>query len=61
MYGANEVVPFQSLRINRRQSRHAEQVAEKGRIEGENEAHIPQGLKPDDDLIGFGGTTEVVP
>jgi len=39
----------------------AEQVAERGRIEGENEAHIPQGLKPDDDLIGFGGTTEVVP
>jgi len=39
----------------------AKQAAEKGRIESEIEARIPQGLKPDDDLIGFGGTTEVVP
>jgi len=39
----------------------AEKAAEKGRIDGEIEVRTPQGLKPDVDSIGFGGTTKVVP
>ena len=39
----------------------AEQAAEQGRIEAEIEVKHPQGLKPNDDLVGFGGTTKVVP
>jgi len=35
------------------------QDAEGGRIDGKIGARIPQRLKPDDDLIGVGGTTEV--
>jgi hypothetical protein len=39
----------------------AKQAAEKGRAKGEFQYRLLQGLKPNVDMIGFIGTTEVVP
>jgi len=45
----------------KRQKAGPEEAAGKKQNNGENPKAVPQGLKPDIDLIGLIGTTEVVP